>query len=230
LNQRVRKSYSLSYRNLQTLHRILLSFLYLSTTQQQTQPPHRFREKCFSNCSWCVLSSVPSLPLSPHVRNNSLKTFRTSFSHLLASVFPVNKQPLTQINSGQVSSNCAGVSNCFTNLTGAIFHAAPNDYISIAAGEWPIYQDVNLYGKPLSIVGAGSGSTMINCTSSNYYWEFYYSPYYIQGVTFFSCEGKPSRLIIFPPLLSSLKILAHLCYDFRIVCATSKSFSSRCGS
>jgi len=160
-----------------------------------------------------------------------LKTFRSPFPLLQFFFSPPKPLPVNQPSpTGQVSSNCAGVSNCFTNLTGAIFHAAPNDYISIAAGEWPIYQDVNLYGKPLSIVGAGSGSTMINCTSSNYYWEFYYSPYYIQGVTFFSCEGKPSRLIIFPPLLSSLKILAHLCYDFRIVCATSKSFSSRCGS
>ena len=90
--------------------------------------------------------------------------------------------------TGQVSSNCVGASNCFTNLTGAIFHAGPNDYISVDAGEWPIFQNVNLYGKPLSIVGAGSGSTVVNCTGA-YYLEFYYSPYYIQGITFNGCDG-----------------------------------------
>jgi len=88
-----------------------------------------------------------------------------------------------------VSSNCAGVSNCFTNLTGAVFHAGPNDLINIDAGEWPIFQSVNLYGKPLSIVGAGSGSTVVNCTGGTE-WDFYYSPYYIQGITFVACNGE----------------------------------------
>jgi len=86
-----------------------------------------------------------------------------------------------------VASNCAGITNCFTNLTGAIFNAGPNDLINVAAGNWPTYQQVNLYGKPLSIVGAGSGSTVINC--GLYAWEVYYSPYYFQGVTLSQCAG-----------------------------------------
>ncbi len=95
-----------------------------------------------------------------------------------------------------MSSNCVGVSNCFTNLTGAVFHAGPNDLINIDAGDWPIYQDVNLYGKPLSIVGAGSGSTVVNCTGG-VEWDFYYSPYYVQGITFVGCNGEfPNTLSI----------------------------------
>lgn len=46
----------------------LLSLFFLSFNNTTTPPLLFCVRKCFSNCSWCVPSSVPSPLLSPHVR------------------------------------------------------------------------------------------------------------------------------------------------------------------
>ena len=55
--------------------------------------------------------------------------------------------------------NPGGTSGCYTTIGAAVSAAAANDLISIGTGE---YAEAVIITKPLSLVGAGADSTIIN--------------------------------------------------------------------
>ena len=64
--------------------------------------------------------------------------------------------------AGTLCVNPAGTHDCFTSIQAAVNHAAANDLINVAAGT---YKEEVVIGIPLSIVGAGASSTVIDATS-----------------------------------------------------------------
>jgi parallel beta-helix repeat protein len=57
--------------------------------------------------------------------------------------------------------NTTGSGGCFKTIQGAVNGASANDVIQVAAGT---YKEFVAVGKPLSIIGAGSGSSIIDAT------------------------------------------------------------------
>jgi pectin methylesterase-like acyl-CoA thioesterase len=55
--------------------------------------------------------------------------------------------------------NPGGTGGCFSTIGAAVAAAAKNDTIQVAAG---VYNEDVIIGKPLSLVGAGRSSTIIN--------------------------------------------------------------------
>ncbi|HEX4067761.1 MAG TPA: right-handed parallel beta-helix repeat-containing protein [Acidobacteriaceae bacterium] len=57
--------------------------------------------------------------------------------------------------------NHSGSGGCYTRIATAVNHAGANDVIHVAAGT---YKEDVVIGKPLSLIGAGSGASVIDAT------------------------------------------------------------------
>jgi parallel beta-helix repeat protein len=66
---------------------------------------------------------------------------------------------LTTALAATICVNPGGTSGCFSKIDDAVAAAARNDTIQVAAG---LYAEDVVIGKPLSLVGAGQGATIIN--------------------------------------------------------------------
>src|SRR5579862_5312776 len=58
--------------------------------------------------------------------------------------------------------NPGGTGACYSSIQTAVNHAAANDTINVAAGT---YHEGVVIGKPLSLLGAGAGSSIIDGTN-----------------------------------------------------------------
>lgn len=67
--------------------------------------------------------------------------------------------PQTQLMAATLCVNPGGAGGCFAKINDAVGAAARNDTIQVAAG---VYKEDVVIGKPLSLVGAGASSTIIN--------------------------------------------------------------------
>jgi Right handed beta helix region len=58
--------------------------------------------------------------------------------------------------------NPAGSNGCYSKIQDAVNHASPNDIIDVGPGS---YKEYVIIGKPVSIIGAGAESTLVDATN-----------------------------------------------------------------
>lgn len=73
-------------------------------------------------------------------------------------LFAVSSQSAVAAN---LCVNHSGSGGCLTSITAAVNHAGANDVIHVAAGT---YKEDVVIGKPLSLIGAGAGASIIDAT------------------------------------------------------------------
>ena len=90
---------------------------------------------------------------------------RHKYAGLAAALFAVMtlgsvwSGPQGQLFAATLCVNPGGTGGCFAKIGDAVAAAAKNDTIQVAAG---VYAEDVVIGKPLSLVGAGRSSTIIN--------------------------------------------------------------------
>jgi hypothetical protein len=73
-------------------------------------------------------------------------------------LFAVSSQ---SVEAANLCVKHGGSGGCFPSITAAVNHASANDVIHVAAGT---YNEDVIVGKPLSLIGAGAGASVIDAT------------------------------------------------------------------